>query len=145
MDEELPDDRNLEYDEDTLELTLPSGAKVGHRSLVRYYKQRFGTQRALVLTHNTKAVSRVLKQYKALGWGGDAGSCSALQRQRDMQFVQRMKSRWMLKMGMSNNANRSTSEPKSCSKGDPSGTHQDCHHPADVLILRPDTGLEVLH
>ncbi|RVE71387.1 hypothetical protein OJAV_G00051310 [Oryzias javanicus] len=54
MDEELPDDRNLEYDEDTLELTLPSGAKVGHRSLVRYYKQRFGTQRALVLTHNTK-------------------------------------------------------------------------------------------
>ncbi|RVE61262.1 hypothetical protein OJAV_G00168990 [Oryzias javanicus] len=106
MDEELPDDRNLEYDEDTLELTLPSGAKVGHRSLVRYYKQRFGTQRALVLTHNTKAVGRVLKQYKALGWGGDAGSCSALQRQRDMQFVQRMKSRWMLKMGMSNNANK---------------------------------------
>lgn len=25
MDEELPDDRNLECDEDTLELTLPSG------------------------------------------------------------------------------------------------------------------------
>uniref|UniRef100_A0A3P9IED2 Cytoplasmic 60S subunit biogenesis factor ZNF622 n=1 Tax=Oryzias latipes TaxID=8090 RepID=A0A3P9IED2_ORYLA len=99
-DEELPDDGNLEYDEDTLELTLPSGAKVGHRSLVRYYKQRFGTQRALVLTHNTKAVGRVLRQYKALGWGGDAG-----ERQRDMQFVQRMKSRWMLKMGMSNNAN----------------------------------------
>ncbi|RVE71388.1 hypothetical protein OJAV_G00051320 [Oryzias javanicus] len=54
----------------------------------------------------TKAVGRVLKQSKALGWGGDAGSCSALQRQRDMQFVQRMKSSWMLKMGMSNNANK---------------------------------------
>lgn len=27
-------------------------------------------------------------------------------RQRDMQYVQRMKSKWMLKMGMKNNATR---------------------------------------
>lgn len=62
--------RSSTCDED---LCVCAGAKVGHRSLVRYYKQRFGTQRALVLSHNTKAVGRVLKQYKALGWGGDAG------------------------------------------------------------------------
>uniref|UniRef100_A0A8C8DP09 Zinc finger protein 622 n=1 Tax=Oryzias sinensis TaxID=183150 RepID=A0A8C8DP09_9TELE len=85
-DEELPDDGNLEYDEDTLELTLPSGAKVGHRSLVRYYKQRFGTQRALVLTHNTKAVGRVLRQYKALGWGGDAGEADTCEREKRAAF-----------------------------------------------------------
>lgn len=28
-EEELPDDGNLEYDEDTLELTLPSGDSMG--------------------------------------------------------------------------------------------------------------------
>ncbi|TKS79317.1 Zinc finger protein 622 [Collichthys lucidus] len=70
-EEELPDDKSLEYDDDTLELTLPSGAKIGHRSLMRYYKQRFGAQRAVVLAHNRNAVGRVLRQYKALGWGGD--------------------------------------------------------------------------
>lgn len=54
-------------------MILSSGAKVGHRSLMRYYKQKFGIQRAVVLAHNQKAVGRVLKQYRALGWGGDAG------------------------------------------------------------------------
>lgn len=104
-DEELPDDKNLEYDDETLELTLPSGAKIGHRSLMRYYKQRFGNQRAVALTHNQNAVGRVLRQYKALGWG-DAGNSSFHQKQRDMQYVQMMKSKWMLKMGMSHNATK---------------------------------------
>jgi len=40
---------------------------------MRYYKQRFGVQRALVPAHNQKAVGRVLKQYRALGWAGDFG------------------------------------------------------------------------
>ncbi|KAF3698616.1 Zinc finger protein 622 Zinc finger-like protein 9 [Channa argus] len=106
MEEELPDDRNLEYDDETLELTLPSGAKIGHRSLMRYYKQRFGTQRVVALTHNKNAVGRVLRQYRALGWGGDGGFGALHQKQRDMQYVQMMKSKWMLKMGMSNNATK---------------------------------------
>ncbi|KAM4728545.1 cytoplasmic 60S subunit biogenesis factor ZNF622 [Anableps anableps] len=104
-DEELPDEKNLEYDDETMELTLPSGAKIGHRSLMRYYKQRFGTQRAVVPSHGRNAVGRVLRQYRALGWAGDAGG-SFHQKQRDMQYVQRMKSRWMLKTGMSNNATK---------------------------------------
>ncbi|XP_071753239.2 cytoplasmic 60S subunit biogenesis factor ZNF622 [Centroberyx gerrardi] len=105
-DEELPDDKNLEYDDETLELTLPSGAKIGHRSLMRYYKQRFGTQRTVALAHNRNAVGRVLRQYKALGWGGDIGKSSFHQNQRDMQYVQKMKSKWMLKMGMNHNATK---------------------------------------
>ncbi|KAM7379808.1 hypothetical protein PAMP_005330 [Pampus punctatissimus] len=105
-DEDLPDDKILEFDDETLELTLPSGAKVGHRSLMRYYKQRFGNQRAVALTHNQHAVGRVLRQYKALGWRGDAGNNSSHQQQRDMQYIQMMKSKWMLKMGMSHNATK---------------------------------------
>ncbi|XP_072220064.1 cytoplasmic 60S subunit biogenesis factor ZNF622 isoform X1 [Leuresthes tenuis] len=104
--EELPDQKDMEYDDDTLELTLPSGAKIGHRSLMRYYKQRFGAQRAVALSHNKNAVGRLLRQYKALGWGGDGGSSCYQQKQRDMQYVQRMKSKWMLKVGMSHNATK---------------------------------------
>ncbi|XP_020512307.2 cytoplasmic 60S subunit biogenesis factor ZNF622 [Labrus bergylta] len=106
--DELPDDKTLEYDDETLELTLPSGAKIGHRSLMRYYKQRFGAQRAVALSHNRNAVGRVLRQYRALGWGGDGGYGSLYQKQRDMQYVQMMKSKWMLKMGMSHNSTKQT-------------------------------------
>lgn len=50
------------------------GARVGHRSLMRYYKQRFGLSRAVVVAKNQKAVGRVLQQYRALGWTGSTGT-----------------------------------------------------------------------
>ncbi|XP_019730634.1 zinc finger protein 622 isoform X2 [Hippocampus comes] len=106
MDDELSDDKNIHYDDETMELTLPSGARIGHRSLMRYYKQRFGTERTLALSHNRNAVGRVLRQYKALGWGGDSGLSGMRPAPRDMQYVQMMKSKWMLKMGMSHNATK---------------------------------------
>ncbi|XP_003942957.3 cytoplasmic 60S subunit biogenesis factor ZNF622 [Saimiri boliviensis] len=102
--EELPSEKNLEYDDETMELILPSGARVGHRSLMRYYKQRFGLSRVVAVAKNQKAVGRVLQQYRALGWTGSTGA--ALVRERDMQYVQRMKSKWMLKTGMKNNATK---------------------------------------
>ncbi|XP_058250758.1 cytoplasmic 60S subunit biogenesis factor ZNF622 isoform X1 [Hemibagrus wyckioides] len=105
-DGELPDEKTVEFDDDTLELTLPSGAKIGHRSLMRYYKQRFGTQRDLVPVNNQRAVGRVLRQYRALGWAGDSGKGSLVHQQKDMQYVQRMKSKWMLRTGMSNNVTK---------------------------------------
>ncbi|KAK9538404.1 hypothetical protein VZT92_003575 [Zoarces viviparus] len=105
-EEDLSDDKNLEYDDEMLELTLPSGATIGHRSLMRYYKQRFGAQRVVVMIHNRNAVGRVLRQYRALGWGGEGGAF--YQKPRDMQFVQMMKSKWMLKMGMNNNKTKQT-------------------------------------
>ncbi|XP_005081365.1 zinc finger protein 622 [Mesocricetus auratus] len=102
--EELSSEKTMEYDDETMELILPSGARVGHRSLMRYYKQRFGLPRAVTVARNQKAVGRVLQQYRALGWTGSTGA--ALVRQRDMQYVQRMKSKWMLKTGMKNNATK---------------------------------------
>ncbi|XP_004453979.1 cytoplasmic 60S subunit biogenesis factor ZNF622 [Dasypus novemcinctus] len=102
--ESFPSEKNLEYDDETMELILPSGARVGHRSLMRYYKQRFGLSRAVTVAKNQKAVGRVLQQYRALGWTSSTGA--ALMQERDMQYVQRMKSKWMLKTGMKNNATK---------------------------------------
>lgn len=52
---------------------LWAGARVGHRSLMRYYRQRFGVTRDVAVVKNKKAVGRVLQQYRALGWTGQAG------------------------------------------------------------------------
>nr|XP_028594439.1 zinc finger protein 622-like [Podarcis muralis] len=87
-----------------LELILPSGARIGHRSLMRYYKQRFGASRAVAVSKNKHAVGRVLQQYKALGWTSSTGA--ALARERDMQYLQRMKAKWMLKTSMQNNSTK---------------------------------------
>ncbi|XP_040209473.1 zinc finger protein 622 [Rana temporaria] len=103
-DSDVPDEKNFEYDEETMELVLPSGARIGHRSLMRYYKQKFGLSRAVVVSRNQKAVGRVLQQYKALGWTGGTGGI--FQHGRDMQYIQKMKSKWMLKTGMANNATK---------------------------------------
>nr|AAO13531.1 zinc finger protein Yan [Bufo gargarizans] len=103
-DRELTHEKDLEYDENTMELVLPSSARIGHRTLMKYYKQKFGLSRAVVVSKNQRAVGRVLQQYKALGWTGGTGG--SRQQGRDMQYVQKMKSKWMLKMGMSNNATK---------------------------------------
>ena len=56
-------------------LVVHPGATVGHRSLLRYYRQNLKSDsRKLV---NTSSVSRVLAQYKALGWTGTSGQFSA--------------------------------------------------------------------
>ncbi|XP_053105133.1 cytoplasmic 60S subunit biogenesis factor ZNF622 [Hemicordylus capensis] len=104
MSEEAPPEKNIEYDDESMELVLPSGARIGHRSLMRYYKQRFGSTHTVAVARNKQAVGRVLQQYKALGWTSSTGA--ALARERDMQYLQRMKAKWMLKTGMQNNATK---------------------------------------
>ncbi|GCC17071.1 hypothetical protein chiPu_0020469 [Chiloscyllium punctatum] len=64
--------KNLEYNEETMELVFPSGARIGHRSLLRYCKQHFGISRA-VATTGTCTLGRVLQQCEALGWSSELG------------------------------------------------------------------------
>lgn len=52
-----------------------SGATIGHRELMRYYRQRLKPEGSE--TRNQKrardAVQKVMGQYKALGWTGTTG------------------------------------------------------------------------
>uniref|UniRef100_S4R473 Zinc finger protein 622 n=1 Tax=Petromyzon marinus TaxID=7757 RepID=S4R473_PETMA len=89
--------------ETTMELQLPSGVKVGHRSLLVYYRQRFAPGQAVVVHRSGRLLGRVMQQYRALGWNGNAGGEAAMRRQRDMRFLQRHKAKWAMKMGMRGN------------------------------------------
>jgi len=80
-----------EVDGDGYTLVLPSGATVGHRSLLRYYKQslnpRFHGRNAIVAKHRT-AVQKLMSHYKALGWAGCTGEAAKV-KAKDIQFAQK--------------------------------------------------------
>lgn len=57
-----------ELDDSDYQLVLPSGVTVGHRSLMRYYKQKLNPNSVAVVPKNTKKLHKVLAEYRALGW-----------------------------------------------------------------------------
>lgn len=49
------------------QLVLPSGSVIGHRSLMKYYKQSIDPNR-IAVSRNAKKLHKVLSEYKSLGW-----------------------------------------------------------------------------
>lgn len=78
-------DSSLKISED-LQLVLPSGTKIGHRSLKHTFKQHLPTleQRKATL------VTRLMAQYRALGWKESGNDGTAIKR-RDEKWALRMK------------------------------------------------------
>lgn len=68
VDSELKSDATMEFDEQTMELILPSGARAGHRALKKYYSQNLPTE--VVQRKNRAMITGVNSQYKALGLHG---------------------------------------------------------------------------
>lgn len=56
-----------ELESSDYQLVLPSGISVGHRSLMRYYKQSVRSN-AVVPQKNARKLHKVLAQYRSLGW-----------------------------------------------------------------------------
>lgn len=52
-------------DDSEFQLTLPSGATIGHRSLMRYFKQNLDPKKGIVVQ---KKINQVLSSYKMCGY-----------------------------------------------------------------------------
>lgn len=78
----------LAVNEQTLELCLPSGAKIGHRNMRHIYKQNLLPERS----RHSKVIQNIMADYKALGWHGTIGIASR-QKVKDvrLQNIQRAK------------------------------------------------------
>lgn len=70
---------------DELELVLPSGSKVGHRSLKHTFKQRLPSFEQ----RKSNLIGRLMSQYRALGWKD--GSEGAVKMARDEKWALKMK------------------------------------------------------
>ena len=97
-DEDLPvPDNSLAVNED-LELVLPSGSKLSHRSMKQYYKQRLPT-----LEHRTSTVvTRLMAQYRAIGWKGAEGE-GGRKRVMDVAWRHRMQQKRQMKLSIQAN------------------------------------------
>ncbi|KAK9885555.1 hypothetical protein WA026_012305 [Henosepilachna vigintioctopunctata] len=100
----IPPQVDVDYldNSDEYQLVLPSGVKVGHRSLMRYYKQSSTRTTTVALSRNTKKLHKTLATYRALGWT-QADQEQAARKARDIQYMKRIHSKYMAKLGVKNN------------------------------------------
>jgi pre-60S factor REI1 len=85
-------------------LILPSGAKIGHRSLMRYYRQSLKPLDHPMNQPRGRNVFQLMGgHYKALGWTGVTGQ-AAVQRARDVKVIKHVMDKYRLRQGT--NANK---------------------------------------
>ncbi|KAJ9579573.1 hypothetical protein L9F63_004758 [Diploptera punctata] len=88
-------------DASDFQLVLPSGATIGHRSLMRYYRQNYNPNKAVV-PHKKKKLHSVIAQYRALGWT-ETQKEAAVRKARDVHYMKRMQSKYATAVGVKAN------------------------------------------
>ncbi|KAL1138959.1 hypothetical protein AAG570_009021 [Ranatra chinensis] len=83
------------------ELTLPSGATIGHRSLVVYYRQNLNSSQEIVIK-KPKQRDQIISTYRSLGWT-DTDRETARRKERDIQFIRRVQMKYATKLGVKAN------------------------------------------
>jgi len=86
-------------DDTGYELVLPSGAKIGHRSLMRYYKQSLNPDRQVVIR---KPSEKLLLQYRSFGAAGLTRS-DAKKRAKDIFFFKQKQQKYRMQLGSKGN------------------------------------------
>lgn len=86
-------------DGDEYQLVLPSGAVIGHRSLLRYYKQRLNSDRTFVPKKSDRKLHRVLGEYRSLGWT-ETQQKAAARKARDIHVMKRVEAKWQTKLSV---------------------------------------------
>lgn len=89
---ELP----TELDDSDYQLVLPSGNVIGHRSLMKYYKQNLNPNRVAAVSKSNK-LRNVLLQYRALGWTGVQKEAIA-RKARDIKYMQKVQAKYSIKL-----------------------------------------------
>nr|CAG4645531.1 EOG090X06E3 [Lynceus sp. MCZ IZ 141354] len=98
VDEEVKLDT---LDSNGFQLVLPSGAVIGHRSLVRYYRQKLNPNPAPA-PRPRRAVTNFM-QYRALGWTSTSSKEIIERKARDMKFMRKVFSKHYMNLGIKAN------------------------------------------
>jgi len=82
-------------DDTGYELVLPSGAKIGHRSLMRYYKQSLNPDRQVVIR---KPSEKLLLQYRSFGATGLTYK-DAKKKAKDISYFKAQQQKYQMNLG----------------------------------------------
>lgn len=93
IDEEM---ENPILEGDEYNLKLPSGNIIGHRSLLRYYKQYINPNRAVV-PHKSERVQKLLCHYRAIGY--NTNTTEIANRARDIHAMKRTQAKLYAQLG----------------------------------------------
>lgn len=85
-------------DGDEYQLVLPSGIVIGHRSLLRYYKQHLRTNNTPVNKQSGNKMHKVLSHYRNLGWNVSKQEEIA-KKARDIHVMKRTQAKLYAKLG----------------------------------------------
>ncbi|CAH2068502.1 unnamed protein product, partial [Iphiclides podalirius] len=100
VDVEVEEPTTLEGDD--CQLVLPSGVVVGHRSLMRYYKQNLTQNSQALVKKSDRKLHKLLGVYKALGWAPKEQALAA-KKARDIHFMKRVQAKWQMKLSLKTN------------------------------------------
>jgi len=92
-------------DDSEYQLTLPSGATIGHRSLLRYYRQSLSGHHAVVAARaNGPRTSgkQLVATYRQLGWTGSCGK-EAVRKAKDLGHMRRLQQYHWQRLGSKSN------------------------------------------
>lgn len=86
------------------ELVLPSGATVGHRSLLRYYRQKLDPRRKAVVLKKKPGHSlhEIVAKYRSLNWNGATRS-DVVRKYKDLEFMMKMQNKHRMKLAVKAN------------------------------------------
>jgi hypothetical protein len=85
--------------EESGELKLPSGRTAGHRSLRRYYKQKFGNQD----NRDSVVIQKMVSEYKAIGLAGYGSGAANPEERRIRDRAQERDKNAHMRLGMRHN------------------------------------------
>lgn len=100
IDQEIEEPSNIGGDD--FQLVLPSGITVGHRSLMRYYKQNLTQNSGALVKKSDRKLHRLLGVYRALGWA-PKDQAQVAKNARDIHFMKRVQAKWQMKLSVKAN------------------------------------------
>lgn len=92
----------MDLNAEDYELKLPSGKVIGHRALMRYYKQNLSLEPVTKARKNEEKIRKLMMQYRALGDANMQVEASR-RRARDMQYLQRVQTKYSTQLQFKQN------------------------------------------
>ena len=101
-DDELPD-MSISINSN-LELVLPSGGTVGHRTFKHYYRQNIPSSNSQALvSRNTSSINKIMAKYRAIGYHGNSVEEIHKRKIKGEAFCSRMRKHKELGLGLKTN------------------------------------------